>query len=52
MKGSCGIKKLYRGAGRGYGGAGRICRLRVMAGWYFFNCRKCFFVRFLENVFL
>jgi len=25
MKGSCGIKKLYRGAGRGYGGAGRIC---------------------------
>jgi len=25
MKGSYGIKKLYRGAGRGYGGGGRIC---------------------------
>jgi len=25
MKGSCGIKKLYGGAERGYGGAGRIC---------------------------
>jgi len=29
MKGSYGIKKLYGGAGRGYGGAGRIC-LRVV----------------------
>jgi len=26
MKGSYGIKKLYGGAGRGYGGGGRICR--------------------------
>jgi len=25
MKGSYGIKKLYGGAGRGYGGGGRIC---------------------------
>jgi len=25
MKGSHGIKKLYGGAGRGYGGGGRIC---------------------------
>jgi len=25
MKGSCGIKKLYGGAGRGYRSAGRIC---------------------------
>jgi len=25
MKGSHGIKKLYEGAGRGYGGEGRIC---------------------------
>jgi len=25
MKGSYGIKKLYRDAGRGYGGGGRIC---------------------------
>jgi len=25
MKGSYGIKKLYEGAGRGYGGGGRIC---------------------------
>jgi len=25
MKGTRGIKKLYRGAGRGYGGGGRIC---------------------------
>jgi len=24
-KGSCGIKILYRGAGRGYAGGGRIC---------------------------
>jgi len=27
MKGSYEIKKLYGGAGRGYGGGGRICRL-------------------------
>jgi len=26
-KGSCGIKILYGGAGRGYGGGGRICAL-------------------------
>jgi len=26
MNDSCGIKKLYRGAGRGYGSAGRICQ--------------------------
>jgi len=25
MKGSYGIKKLYGGVGRGYGGGGRIC---------------------------
>jgi len=25
MKGSHGIKRLYGGAGRGYGGGGRIC---------------------------
>jgi len=25
MKGNYGIKKLYGGAGRGYGGGGRIC---------------------------
>jgi len=25
MKGNRGIKKLYGGAGRGYGGGGRIC---------------------------
>jgi len=25
MKDSYGIKKLYGGAGRGYGGGGRIC---------------------------
>jgi len=25
MKGSYGIKKLYGGAGRGYGSGGRIC---------------------------
>jgi len=25
MKSSYGIKKLYGGAGRGYGGGGRIC---------------------------
>jgi len=25
MKGSHGIKKLYGGAGRGYGSGGRIC---------------------------
>jgi len=25
MKGNYGIKKLYRGAGRGYGSGGRIC---------------------------
>jgi len=25
MKGNYGIKKLYRGARRGYGGGGRIC---------------------------
>jgi len=29
MKGSCGIKKLYGGAGRGYGGAGRICQVCI-----------------------
>jgi len=29
MKGSYGIKKLYRGAGRRYGGGGRICLNRV-----------------------
>jgi len=27
MKGSHGIKKLYGGAGRGYGGGGRICQI-------------------------
>ena len=27
MKGNYGIKKLYGGAGRGYGGGGRICHL-------------------------
>jgi len=27
MKGSYGIKKLYGGAGRGYGGGGRICQM-------------------------
>jgi len=26
MKDSYGIKKLYGGAGRGYGGGGRICQ--------------------------
>jgi len=26
MKGSYGIKKFYGGAGRGYGGEGRICQ--------------------------
>jgi len=26
MKGSYGIKKLYGGAGKGYGGGGRICQ--------------------------
>jgi len=30
MKGSYGIKKLYGGAGRGYGGAGRICLKIIM----------------------
>jgi len=28
-KGSCGIKILYGGVGRGYGGGGRICRVQV-----------------------
>jgi len=27
-KGSCEIKILYRGTGRGYGGGGRICLTR------------------------
>jgi len=30
MKGSRGIKKLYGGAGRGYGGGGRICPKYVL----------------------
>jgi len=30
MKDSHGIKKLYRGAGRGYGGGGRICQWKVL----------------------
>jgi len=30
MKGGYGIKKLYGGARRGYGGAGRICRSLVV----------------------
>jgi len=29
MKGSYGIKKLYGGAGRGYGSGGRICRISL-----------------------
>jgi len=28
MKNSYGIKKLYEGAGRGYGGGGRICPMK------------------------
>jgi len=31
MKGSHGIKKLYRGAGRGYGSGGRICHFFAQA---------------------
>jgi len=30
MKGSYGIKKLYGGAGRGYGGGGRICHFLLV----------------------
>jgi len=30
MKGSYGIKKLYGGAGRRYGGGGRICPYLVL----------------------
>jgi len=30
MKGNYGIKKLYGGAGRGYGGGGRICLVPIM----------------------
>jgi len=30
MKDSYEIKKLYRGAGRGYGGGGRICPGRIL----------------------
>jgi len=29
MKGNYGIKKLYGGAGRGYGGGGRICPPKI-----------------------
>jgi len=43
MKGSYGIKKLYGGAGRGYGGGRRICQfifLKSRVGW---KKRDCFF---------
>jgi len=43
MKGSYGIKKLYGGAGRGYGGGERIChrkdtqRTLIQVGLLFFT---------------
>jgi len=32
-KGSCGIKFLYRGAGRRFGGGGRICLVGMGRGF-------------------
>jgi len=48
MKGNYGIKKLYGGTGRGYGGGGRICPFRSMlriSGYICFNTANMFVQR-------